>query len=382
MPKHNNVESLFDDLKKEILKIDPVSFAENYLTIDGKPLRLGGGTCWKFLADIYRYISTKALTQDGKPVVCVKGRQVGATTMATALELYFCSSGLFGHSPDKPPIRILHCFPAGALVQKFAKDKLSTMMRTSVNGYVLEQSLAFDKETGKHRMDVPDDTQTEKQFKYENKLWVDSNAKNAQRLQGMSLDAIFYDEVQKMNQDDIGNSKRTLTAARYGPRGQGVQLYFGTPLNKGSNFHKMWETSDKRYYYLKCAACSHYFLLYTPGSEDWKNIWLYGNIVECPKCRHAQDKIQAVENGKWIPTQKVLSNGDEPKFIGFHFNQMLIPSFHKETILKESPEALSTNSDRIWQNEILGEFYSGLDLPLTEEEIYNYCRNVNAKISY
>jgi hypothetical protein len=90
------MEKWFEDLKKEVLKIDPVSFSENYLTIDGKPLKLGGGTGWKYLADIYRYIATKALGPDGKPVVCVKGRQVGATTMATALELYFCTSGLFG----------------------------------------------------------------------------------------------------------------------------------------------------------------------------------------------------------------------------------------------------------------------------------------------
>jgi len=376
------MEKWFEDLKKEVLKIDPVSFAENYLTIDGKPLRLGGGTGWKFLADIYRYIATKALEPDGKPVVCVKGRQVGATTMATALELYFCTSGLFGASINKPPIRILHCFPALALVQKFAKDKLSTMMRTSTDNYVLNQSLALDEGTGKKRLDVPDDTLTEKLFKHENKLWVDSNANDAQRLHGMSLDGIFYDEVQRMNQDDIGNSKRTLTAARYGPRGQGIQLYFGTPLQRGSNFHKMWEASDKRYYHLHCEACEEYFLLYTPGSDDWENIWLFSNIVECPKCKHQQDKVQAVERGKWIPSQPLLHNGEEPQYVGFHFNQLLIPYFEKEHIMKEKPGIHPTNSERIWQNEILGEFYSGSDLPMSEEEIYKYCRDVSRKISF
>ena len=379
---HSAAEKWFNDLKKEVLKVDPVSFCENYLTIDGKPLRLGGGTGWKFLADIYRYIAIKALDPEGKPVVCVKGRQVGATTMATALELYFCTSGLFGTSPEKPPIRVLHCFPALALVQKFAKDKLSTMMRTARDNYILSQSLGYDVGSGKKRIDVPDDTLTEKQFKHENRLWVDSNANDAQRLHGMSLDAIFYDEVQRMNQDDIGNSKRTLTAARYGPKGQGIQLYFGTPLQRGSNFHKMWEASDKRYYHLKCEACDHYFMLYTPGSDEWKNIWLYGNVVECPECKHHNDKVEAVERGKWIASQPVLGNGQEPQYIGFHFNQLLIPDFTKEIILKEEPGVHPTNSDRIWQNEILGEFYSGSDLPMTEEDIYKYCRNINKKISF
>lgn len=379
---HSTMEKWFEDLKKEVLKIDPVSFAENFLTIDGKPLKLGGGTGWKYLADIYRYIATKALEPDGRPVVCVKGRQVGATTMATALELYFCTSGLFGSSPDKPPIRILHCFPALALVQKFAKDKLSTMMRTSKDNYVLDRALGYDVETGKRRIDVPDDTLTEKQFDDENRLWIDSNANDAQRLHGMSLDGIFYDEVQRMNQDDIGNSKRTLTAARYGPTGEGIQLYFGTPLQRGSNFHKMWEASDKRYYHLKCADCEHYFMLYTPGSDEWESIWLYENIVECPKCQHKQDKVEAVERGKWIPSQTRLANGAETQYIGFHFNQLLIPNFHKETIMRNKPGIHPTNSERIWQNEILGEFHSGSDMPMSEEEIYKYCRNVNRKISF
>src|SRR5271157_5084209 len=122
-PTHSGPEEFFNDLKKEILKLDPVAFCESYLNIDGKPLKLTD-TGWRFFADMYRYIALEAITPNGKPIVCVKGRQIGATTMATALELYFCTSGLFGTSPEKPAIRILHCFPSLALVQRFAKLKL------------------------------------------------------------------------------------------------------------------------------------------------------------------------------------------------------------------------------------------------------------------
>lgn len=375
-------EKWFEDIKREVLKIDPVAFAENYLTIDGNPLRLSG-TGWKFMADIYRYVAVKALEPTGKPVVCVKGRQIGATTMATALELYFCASGLFGTSPKNPPIRVLHCFPALALVQKFAKDKLSTMMRTSINNYVLEQSLGYDEDTGKRNMDVPDDTLTEKQFKFENRLWVDSNANDASRLHGMSLDAIFYDEVQRMLQDDIGNSRRTLTAARYGPPGQGIQLYFGTPLQKGSNFYKMWTSSDQRLYHLGCAACGHLYPIYTPGNEkSWEAVLVFGNTVQCPACNHQQDKAEGIELGKWVPTKTKMDDGTEPPYVGFHFNQLLIPRFTREYFESERPGIHPTNSDRIWQNEILGEFYSGSDMPMSEEEINRYCRDPNRKISF
>lgn len=373
-------EKWFDDIKKEVLKIDPVSFAENYLTVDGNPLKLSG-TGWKFMADIYRYVAVKALEPTGKPVVCVKGRQIGATTMATALELYFCASGLFGTSPKNPPIRVLHCFPALALVQKFAKDKLSTMMRTSSDNYIIKQSLGHN--DGFKKAEVPDDTLTEKQFKYENKLWVDSNANDAARLHGMSLDAIFYDEVQRMLQDDIGNSRRTLTAARYGPPGQGIQLYFGTPLQRGSNFYKMWESSDQRLYHLGCASCGFLYPIYTPGNEkSWESVLVYGNTVQCPQCHHLQDKSDGIELGKWLPTNEKLDDGSSPPYVGFHFNQLLIPRFTREYFESERPGVHPTNSDRIWKNEILGEFYSGSDRPMSEEDIHQYCRDVNRKISF
>ena len=377
----NQVSKIFDNLKREVLKYDPVAFCRNFLTIDGKPL-MEDGNGWKFLADIYRYVGVKALESTGKPVVCVKGRQVGATTMAAALEMYFTTSGIFG-TPNRPSMRVLHCFPALNNVQKFSKDKLSTMMRTSVNDYVKYRGLSWDKKLNKKRTDVPEDTLTEKFFQNENKLWVDSNGNNASRLQGMTLDVILHDEAQRMLEDDIGNGIRTLTAAKYGPIGKGVQLYFGTPLTKGSYFWKMWNASDQRYYHLRCvdAECGHYFSLYTPGSDDWEKIWLYGTTIQCPKCSRHQEKVDAIEGGKWIATRKQMDNGEEPVYVGFHFNQLIIPYITKEYIQGENPKYNPTKSERIWQTEILGEFYSGSALPMTEEELYKYCKNPDRRVA-
>lgn len=373
-------KDLFEELKKEILSIDPVAFCENHLTVDGRPLKLDG-TGWQFLADIYRHLAISAIRPDAKPTIIVKGRQVGATTMAVALEMYFCTSGLYGTSPDNPPVRILHCFPNLPNVNKFAKEKLGTMMRTSKDDWVKKHGLKIDPKTGKVRGDVPDDTLLEKLFQYENKLWVDSNGNNASRLQGMTIDIMLLDEVQRSLEDDIANALRTLTQAKHGPVGKGVQLYFGTPLTKGSYFWKLWNASDQRHYHLGCVKCGYYFLLYTPNSDEWENIWLYGNIVQCPKCRHEQEKVEAVLNGKWIATQKTLDGDYEPQYTGFHISQLLIPTFTKEVIQSENPKYNPTKSERIWITDILGEFYSGAALPITEEEIYEKCANRDKCVS-
>ena len=165
----------------------------------------------------------------------------------------------------------MHCFPALAQVQKYAKDKLSTMMRTSKDNYILRQLHGYDPDTGKKTNDDTS-TLTYKQFRNECQLWIDSNANNAARLQGQTLDCIMADEVQRMFDTDIGNANRTLTASNYGPRGQGVQVYFGTPLQKGSYFWKIWESSDQRFYHLRCTGCGEYFQLYEYGSDSWEQI--------------------------------------------------------------------------------------------------------------
>jgi hypothetical protein len=170
----------------------------------------------------------------------------------------------------------------------------------------------------------------------------------------------------------VSKATKCLTRAQYGPQPGGVQVYFGTPRQKGTFFFRMWEQSDQRRYYLRCGECNKYFLLYTPGSDKWeKDIWMYENVIKCPSCGLEQDKVEAVERGKWIATP---GREDFP-FVGFHFNQLLIPEFTKEIILREKPENNPLNSDIIYNNEVLGEFHSGEGMPITFEEIYTNCRD-------
>ena len=87
-------------------------------------------------------------------------------------------------------------------------------------------------------------------------LWIDSLGSDGDRIRGMTADIIFFDEVQDMFGHAIGNATKILTAAKYGPVGQGVQVYFGTPKQKGSYFSTIWDMSDQRYYHLGCINCN------------------------------------------------------------------------------------------------------------------------------
>ncbi len=370
-------KDLFQKLKSDLLNLDPVSFSEKCLTLDGKPFRLSHNG-YKPFSDIYRYIGIKALEPTAKPVIMVKGRQVGATTMASALEMYFMGSGIFGNS-SKPPIRVIHAFPQLELAAAYSKTKLNQMIVSAVPMEAQEKKSGKPKSCMQALLDqstATNDSLHFKQFMGGNHLWIESTGIDADRIMGRTADVIFFDEVQKTSSQAIGNALKILTTAKYGRPSKGVQIYFGTPRRKGSDFHKMWQASSQQYYYLGCESCKKHFPLYTPGSSDWQKIWLYGFVVKCTHCGHEQDKLEAAERGKWVALK---SAEDDCLMVGFHINQLYMPMFSREDITNEMPGVHPINTERVFMNEVLGEFFQGDSSPITPEEIRENCADVGRK---
>ncbi len=360
--KNKNENKLFEQLRSSFLDLDPAHFVRNNLTIDGMEFNVSGNG-WKFMLDIYRYIALQATQKSGKPVIIKKGRQVGATMMAGALDLYFTNSGLFSN----PPIRVIHLFPSLGQVKKFTQDKLETLIRTAKDDFVNNNKLS-----GTNAVD----NLTMKQFNT-GTLWVDSLGLDGDRIRGMTADVAFFDEFQDCVGLAVGNATKILTAAKYGPTAQGVQVYFGTPKARNSNFAATWELSDQRYYHLGCISCKETYPFYLPEDNRWQEIWVSGNTIKCPMCAFTQKKIEAIDAGRWVATK----SESESKYVGFHINQLYIPYFTKEAIENLMPENNPTQSERIWNNEVIGEFYSGAGMPITRAEIYEKCRDQDRSFS-
>ncbi len=187
-----------------------------------------------------------------------------------------------------------------------------------------------------------------------------------------TADCALFDEVQDMSDVAIGAVTKILAQSRYGSTGEGVQVYFGTPKTKAGSYYEMWRNSNQQYYHLRCERCGKYFPLYRPD-VNWEDIWLYGMTVRCTECNHEQDKLDAQERGRWIPLQTVNDDGREPDYVGYHYNQLLIPKFTREVINKAKPERSPINTERVYMNEVLGEFYDGEGGTITAEEIREKC---------
>jgi hypothetical protein len=509
---------LFNQFRDSIMRVDPVYFCSKYLNVDGKPLQLEG-TGYKPFADIYRYIALKAIDADSKPIVLVKGRQVGATTMAAALECYFGACGLFGTN-DRPPMRMMHLFPTLSLAAAYTKDKLDPIIGNAISVPGMMKSNGILKSYMEARLDLSSPTNNNMHFKKfisGNQVWIESTGLDGDRVRGRSVDACFYDECfpydqyietsigkikignlyelwsnnydlpliktynekseifeykklikawkrgerdivlvrfengeikctdnhlflttqgwieaglltagdlvrtenselvvvknienlfgkeivydveiednhnfiaslkndcgiivhncQDMSDVAIGASTKVLAQSRYGAPGDGVQVYYGTPKTKGGSYWNMWRKSSQNYFHLRCEKCGKYFPLYHP-SINWEEVWIYGLTVRCTECHHEQDKLEAQERGKWIP----LNNPDECDFVGYHINQLYIPHFTKETIEKAKPERSPINTERVYMNEVLGEFFDGEGGTITAQEIRDKCIDKGRKM--
>lgn len=368
---------VFDKIKERLLSIDPVWWAEKYLTLDGKPFRIHKNG-YKPFADIYRYIGIKALEKDSLPIIVCKGRQIGMSTCASALEMFFMGCGLFGVG-ESPPIRVVHAFPQLDLAFAYSKVKLNGMISSSI--IEENQQLIKGQKPKSYMQSLIDSTSPTndslqfKQFIGGNHIWIESTGIDGNRLRGRTADVFFADEIQEMPANAIANSIKILSKAQYGATGSGIQVYFGTPKQRSSEFWEMWNRSSQQYYYLGCEKCKKHFPLYTPGSDEWESIWLYGFIVRCTHCGHDQDKHDAAERGKWVAAK----DPSEATLVGFHFSQLLMPGFTKEKILSEKPGNSTINTERSYQNEVLGEFYHGEATIITPEQIRELCGDPQRK---
>lgn len=333
---------LLASFTKDLKSIDPVDFVENNLTIKGKTFKLKN--CGRdYLHEIYRYIAYESVKDNGVPLIVVKGRQVEMSTTATCVGLYFMASGMFDHATG------LHAFPLIKTASRYSAKAFDTMVEESVDKSIKKKQagtkIATDGKIVKdHTVLNAMWNQTQKDFKQTNTLYIEGAGSDGDRLRGMQIDFLLYDEFQDWTRDAFEVTREALSHSQFGPPGTGLEMYFGTPKEAGSEFHERWLMSDQRYYHLKCPHCGEYQRLTLDN-------FVKGYDVQCVQCKELFDKRLGISRGKWIPHKPENSK----RMRGYHIDQLLVPAITREAIDRK----LEENSPRVNANEVFGEFYSG-----------------------
>lgn len=318
----------FQELKEKLQ--DPIQFTTITGTIKGKPFSFEGRN---HLLDVYR---------DPHPrIVIVAGRQVEKSETVCRKLLY--------HLYTRPHTTITYTAPRNEQVTRFVNDRFRKAIAQS-KGKILEYSVD-KKRDAKTAIGF-----TNSSIVYFGSAWSDGDA-----LRGISGDMVFFDEVQDITQTAIEAIEKSISHSElYDPELEinGRCFYTGTPKQAGSYYHRvLWGQSDQKKWEVTCIHCGHKQFL------SMNNIMVENEGTEkerryfgCLECGGELDRT----NGRWVATKP-----QNKLYSGYLFSQLNMPWISANQIWRD----YMTMDSMTFANEVLGEFYSGSEQPVSIEDV-------------
>jgi hypothetical protein len=321
---------------------DPVWFCEAFLTVpDGEdgiqPFKFDKPDKEEFrnyLFDIYR--------EKNPRVVVVTGRQVEKSTM--------CRNKILADMSSNEGLTALYTAPRQEQVSRFSSERVKNAMRDSQGGALKDSILKKGKDTASF---IQFDSKCNM---YLYSCWADGDA-----IRGIAAQRVYIDEIQ-----DVTSAARETVeeCLAHAPNG-GQMMHFGTPKNSGSEFHRLWELSDKKEWYVECQYCGH------------KQKMSMNNIIKkdadkpayfgCTKCKKELDRSK----GEWIAENKL-----DAKMSGYHITQLMASWISADNILYKR----ATYSEQKFKNEVLGEFHNIFGKTLDMQNIMD-CTNAKMHLA-
>ncbi|WPF64854.1 terminase large subunit [Staphylococcus phage MVC_VPHSA1] len=191
---------------------------------------------------------------------------------------------------------------------------------------------------------------------YFGSAWADGDA-----LRGISGDIVFFDEVQDITQTAIESIEKSVSHSEITDpvtELNGRCFFTGTPKQKGSYYDRvLWGQSDQKKWSVCCEKCGHdQFMsmnnikVLNEGEEDERR---YFGCVVC------EEELNR-ENGQWVRTRPM-----NKMYSGYLFNQLNMTWISANQIWRD----YQTMDAMTFANEVLGEFYSGDEQPITLEDV-------------
>lgn len=321
-------ESQIQELKEQMK--DPIVFTEKTGTVKGKPFSFAHRG---HLFDVYR---------DTHPrVVIVAGRQVEKTETGTRLPIFL------GY--QRKHTTITYTAPRQEQTTRYVNDRFRKAIRESKGGIL--EGMISPKRDAKTAIGLQNSSQY-----YFGSAWADGDA-----LRGISGDIVIFDEVQDITQTAIESIEKSVSHSEIKDpvtELNGRCYFTGTPKQKGSYYDRvLWGQSDQKKWHIDCEECG------TEQVMSLKNIMVTGEGTKeerryfgCISCEKELNR----ENGRWEATKPL-----NKMYSGYLFNQLNMPWISANQIWRDyiTMDAMTFN------NEVLGEFYSGDEQPLTLEDV-------------
>lgn len=306
--------------------MDPIRFTEKTGTIKGSPF---GFAQRGHLHQVYR---------DEHPrVVIVAGRQVEKSETAVRKLIF--------HGWTRPHSTITYTAPRNEQTTRFVNDRFRKAIADSKNG-ILEGDID-SKRDAKTAIGIINST-----VYYFGSAWADGDA-----LRGIAGDIVMFDEVQDITQTAIESIEKSVSHSEIRDAKtelNGRCFYTGTPKQKGSYYDRiLWSQSDQKKWSVTCEECEHEQFM------SMKNIMLSGEGTEeeryyfgCVRCSEELNR----EHGEWLATKP-----HNKMYSGYLLSQLNMTWISANQIYRD----FKTMDAMTFHNEVLGEFYSGHEQPIS-----------------
>ena len=323
----NSAEGLHQ--ARNVLK-DPVGFTERTGTVKGKPFSLNARP---HLHDVYR---------DKHPrVVIVAGRQVEKSETVNRKLLY--------HGFTRPYTTITYTAPRNEQTTRFVNDRFRKAISDSKQN-ILENSVD-PKRDAKTAIGLNNKT-----IFYFGSAWADGDS-----LRGIAGDMVFFDEVQDITQIAVEAIEKSVSHSEIQDpvtELNGRCFYTGTPKQKGSYYDRvLWGESDQKRWNVVCEDCGHNQFMSMDNmmteNEEQENERKYFGCLSCHKELNR-------ENGEWVQTKP-----QNKLYSGYLLTQLNMTWISANQVWRD----YQTMDSMTFANEVLGEFFSGNEQPISYENV-------------
>lgn len=184
-------------------------------------------------------------------------------------------------------------------------------------------------------------------------------SEDATRIRGPATDHNILDEVQDILFDVLPIIGETMSLSPYKR-----EIYAGTPLTTTNTINKLWISSNRMEWMMKCTHCNRWNGI-LEDNEPLKMIQSKGFC--CSKCGNVIDS----RKGEWVSFSP-----EQTDLIGYHLAQPMLPQYN------ESPKEWARIYKKVTDsgygvaqiyNEVFGLAYDIGVKPITEEQLRQRC---------
>lgn len=333
--------------------LSPINYALSYHTVKGHPIT--------FTIPDYNYSKAsghrpwqmemlRAITDiNNKEVNIIKSRQLGLSELAVMGLLYLADV----YSYDA--LKLLYAFPTISSVRDFKKSRIDPQL---ANGYY---STLVDKDNNSlNQMSIRD-----------SRIFF-RTASKASSLEGVDLNAIWYDEYERVAGSAAeGSGEESLKSDNK----YALIRRWSTPSVGDFGIDKKYKQSDQHVWLIKCEHCGFW-----QEMDFKKNLKIIdeslidrmANVVRpnatmyvCQKCG------KSLESSRWYNGTWVSRFPDSGRSVGYYISQLDAVWLSSDQIYANS---LKANSKQLFYNYTLGMPYQDTSLAFLDGDVENNTR--------